>query len=132
VTVLIGHGGAHMRGLHAAGQPLPPPVTARGLIDTGTDITAVVPSIVQSLGLIASNTVQTQTPSGRIQVSLYQVSLSIVYTGPTRQPSFFRASLTVTDLPQNFPNEDVLLGMNVLNQLVFTLDGPTGQFHLTY
>src|SRR5947208_15497898 len=61
---------------------LPSLVPARGLIDTGADVTAVAPWVLQRLNVPVKYTVGTQTAAGPVQVNVYSVSLSI--TDPNR------------------------------------------------
>jgi hypothetical protein len=51
LEVLIGLDGNTTAALHVAGQSITPPVRARELLDTGTDVTAVAPWVYRQLGL---------------------------------------------------------------------------------
>jgi hypothetical protein len=51
LDVLIGLDGNSTAQLHACGQPIPRPVRARGVLDTGTDATAIAHWVFQQLGL---------------------------------------------------------------------------------
>src|SRR5262249_31921471 len=98
VPVLIGHDSARLQAFQVAGMPLPTPLHAQGLLDTGTDVTAVGPSLLNTLGLQAAGSVQTQTASGLVIVQFYKVSITLYNpTGPSRV-TFFRPVWTVTSL----------------------------------
>src|SRR5262245_30931850 len=51
VPVLVGVDGQQTIDLLAAGQPVPPPLLARGLLDTGSDVAAVAPWILRKLAI---------------------------------------------------------------------------------
>src|ERR1051326_3131676 len=59
VPVWIGLSGDATDALLAAGQPLVPPAAARGLLDTGSDVTAVAPWILQQLAVPVTSTSST-------------------------------------------------------------------------
>src|SRR5262249_14791807 len=80
--VLIGLNWTDTAHLVAAGLPVPAPVLARALVDTGSNVTCVATSIIRSLGLKHLGRQTTQTVSGSLLVRLFEVSLSI----PAAQP----------------------------------------------
>jgi hypothetical protein len=132
IDVLLGVSGAEAHKLIAAAQPVPRPVFARAVLDTGTDATAVSPRIVQALGLVSSGTAQTHTAAGPVNVPYYEVSLSLL---PSAQalPFFVDPRRLVTELAQPLPGSiEALIGLDVLLQLIFTLDGPARTFTLSY
>lgn len=52
VPAIVGLGHTDSTALVQIGQPIPPPRSARALVDTGCATTAVAPSIIGQLGLI--------------------------------------------------------------------------------
>lgn len=132
LDVLIGHDATHVQALQAAGQPLPTPVGGRGILDTGSDVTCVVPSVLSALGLQPANRVRTHTAGGPVAVNLYDVSLTLIDPAGGTRTSFFRPLWTVMELPRNLPTVDVLVGMDLLNELVVMIDGPGKQFTLSF
>jgi hypothetical protein len=132
LDVLIGLDGGRSQDLVALGQPLPRPVRARGVLDTGSDCTAVAPRVLQALGLSPSASVQTHTAGGLVQTHAYEVSLSVPpLVGAS--PMFTVPDLLVTELMHALPaGIEVLVGLDVLLQCVFTLYGPAGTFKLTF
>jgi hypothetical protein len=68
VPVLIGLDGQDTSDLVAAGKPIPLPVQARGLIDTGSGLTAVAPWVLQALGVKSRGQVSTLTAGGQTSV----------------------------------------------------------------
>jgi hypothetical protein len=121
-----------MQALHASGQSLPMPLKCRGLIDTGTDVTCIVPHIVTTLGLIPSNPITTQTAAGPVWVRFYEVSLTLYDQAAAPGSDLFRPVWTVTCLPQDLPSVDVLIGMDLLAQVILNVDGPGRRFTLSF
>jgi Aspartyl protease len=130
--LVVGLDGDKMTSLTLAGLPIPPPVRITGLIDTATDLTALSPQLIQRLALPVLGTVATLTASGPAHVRLYEVSLSI--TGPVAAagPIYVLSKLRVTELATAIPNADCLLGMDVLGQGLFILDGPAKRFTIGF
>jgi hypothetical protein len=130
LPIVIGLKGQTTASLVAAGQPVPPPLLRRGLIDTGTDVTCVTSSIVQLLGLSPVQTHVSHTVAGPIKVNLYEVSLGLPRMGNLPASLLVLEQLTVMELTQPPANLDVLLGLDVLAHLLIVLDGPRGEFTL--
>jgi hypothetical protein len=63
MTAFVGVSGARRAALLAAKQDIPTPVQIRALVDTGASGTCVDPSVLQSLGLTPTGSVQVNTPS---------------------------------------------------------------------
>jgi hypothetical protein len=88
--------------------------------------------IAQALGLISPGLAVTHTAAGRVQVPYHEVSLSLLPSSQS-SPFFTVPQLIVTELDQPLPNNiEVLVGLDILLQLVFTLDGPARTFTLSY
>ncbi len=132
LPVLIGPDADWMQALQAVGKPLPLPRQARALIDTGCDITAIVPSLITSLGLAAAGWVQTHTAGGGLDVQYYQVSLTLFDAASPGGITLFRPVWTVTRLHQDLADADVLLGMALISELVLMIDGPARRFTLSF
>jgi hypothetical protein len=86
LDVLIGLRTTDAHALLAAGQPIPPPLQARGLLDTASDKTAVSVALLQQLGIAPLGPVRTQTAGGIVKVQQYEVSLSIPNPTGARTP----------------------------------------------
>jgi hypothetical protein len=117
--------------LHAGGKPLPTSRAGKGLIDTGTDISAVSSSVLQQLGVPVHGQTQTHAIGGPTLVRLFKVSLLILDAGQPHVPWFTQANLLVMELPAVLP-VDVLIGMDVLLTCKLLLDGPVRQFTLEF
>ena len=132
VPVWIGLDGKSTAALRAAGQPIPPPVRARALLDTCSDLTAVAGWVLRKLATPPVNTATTLTAGGNVTVNLYEVSLSI--EGPGQSGTFLmtRSDLTVSELSVPLPDADVLIGLDLLLEGKLFLNGPSRQFTLDY
>jgi len=118
--------------LQLAGAPFPQPLTLLGLIDTGTDVTAIDPRRVQQLGLVLQARRLTQTAAGSVHVNLYKLSLTISGPKGAAGPMLVRPTLVVTELAAPLTNLDILVGRDVLDECLFQLDGPGKQFLLGF
>jgi hypothetical protein len=116
----------------AQGQPGSSALTIRALLDTGADATSVVPDVLNRLGLVSSGQVRMTTASGSVLVDRYEISLSIF--GPTEiaGPALVRPSWNVTSFSQVLPGIEALIGMDLIRQIVLTIDGPAGTFTLDF
>jgi hypothetical protein len=105
----------------------PPPVQCRGLIDTGTDITAVSLTVLQRLGVPRVIQTTTHGIGGSVSADLYEVSLHIFDPQQTTLPWLPHPSLLVMALPPGFPF-DALIGLDIIRTCKMIVDGPAGQF----
>jgi hypothetical protein len=118
--------------LVAASAPIPSLVPARGLVDTGSDLTAVAPWVLQRLKVPVVHVVTTQTAAGPVQVNVYSVSLSITDPNRAGSPMLTVPFLLVTELAVTVAAADVLVGLNLLLQYKFVLDGPSAEFSFEF
>jgi predicted aspartyl protease len=133
VPVLVGLNGEALNELLTSGKPLIPPVPTQGLLDTGTDITAVSPSVLQRLGILSHSAAETHTAGGRIKTRLYSVGLSITDQGSAASTPWLAVpDLVVMELPTSLPDVEVLIGLDVLLTGRLEIDGPAGQFTLVF
>ncbi|HKI36345.1 MAG TPA: aspartyl protease family protein [Gemmataceae bacterium] len=132
VPGLVGLNDQATAALVQAGQPIPRPVSVRALLDSAADLTAIAGPVARQLGLVRVKQVGTQTAGGSVQVNLYRISLSVY--GPTGVAGSLLVwpNLLVTELAVPLPNIDVLIGLDVLRQCLFVLNGPGDQFILGY
>jgi hypothetical protein len=121
---------ATMQAKLAAGAA-PSSIFARGLIDTGTDVTAVAPWIVQQLALPLQYTTTTQGITGSVPVRLYLVTLFILDVVQPGAPWLVQPDLLVMELPAGLTFE-VLIGMDILRSCKTLIDGPATRFTLDF
>lgn len=122
---------AAISSLTAAGQPVPNSIEAKGLIDTGTDVSAVAPSIIRQLGIRPSAQRKTHGIGGNVQVRIFKVGLYLFSSTQSHLPWFIQPTLQVIELPHPLPVE-VLIGMDVIRACNLHVDGPGGQFMLDF
>ena len=115
-----------------AGQAVPAPLMLQGVIDTGSDVTAVPSFVLQKLGISSAQKKKTQTASGSVSVNMVEISLSIVGPNQAVNPMFSDPALLAMELPQPIPDVDVIVGLDVLLQCQLFIDGPARQFTLTF
>jgi hypothetical protein len=132
LEVVIGLPFASIAALRSAGQPVPPFVRARALLDTACDVTAVAPWIVQQQNLPRKGGIGTQTAGGSVKVKTYEACLTISGPAGAAGPTYARPTLVVTQLAHTLPNLDVLVGLDILFELITNIDGPARRFSLTF
>jgi hypothetical protein len=130
VPVYVGRDAPVIAASVAAGLGPGPLVPAQGLLDTAADLTAIVPKVIQALGVGVAHTVLTSTAAGPVTVDVYAVSLSITDPTVPGAPTLTVPSLLATELAAPLPDADVLVGLNVLLQGKLMLDGPARRFSL--
>jgi hypothetical protein len=133
VPVWIGLDGQATAALRAAGLPIPAPVQARGLIDTGSDVTVVASWILRQLAVPLTSTTSTHTAAGQVNVKLYTVSLGITDPAqPPGSPWLTQPGLLTMAAPAVLPDIDVLIGLDILLDCKMLLDGPARRFTLEF
>jgi len=121
-----------MQHLRAAGQAIPPPVKACGLLDTGTNVTSVAAWVLHRLAVAINTSSSTHTAGGKVAVDLYEVGLTITDPGLLGSPWLTQPDVLVMELPVVLPDVDVLIGLDVLLSCRLLLDGPARQFTLDF
>jgi Aspartyl protease len=101
------------------------------LIDTGSDISAVAPTILQQLGAPAYGRGTTSGIGGSVSVRLFKVTILILDASQPQLPWLVRPDVMVMELPNGAPVE-VVLGMDVLLTCRTLLDGPALQLVLEF
>ena len=131
--VWIGLDGQTTAALRAAGLPIPAPVQAHGLIDTGSDVTVVASWVLRQLVVPVASTTSTHTAAGPFPVKLYVVSLGITDPAqPAGSPWLTQPGLLVMEAPTLLPDADVLIGLDVLLDCKMLLDGPARRLTLEF
>ena len=120
--------------LVAAGQTVPNPVPVRALIDTGASHTCVDPTVLQPLNLTPTGSVGVNTPTtGTVAATRDQYDVMLLIIHPRQLAPLIRPAMPVicTEL---FASQGihVLLGRDVLQECLLTVDGTTGSFILAY
>jgi hypothetical protein len=132
VPVMIGLNAGDLAKAQSSGTRFPPPTSGIAEVDTGSNVTAVSQTLIQPLGVSPTRTQKTQTISGQIPVNRFRVSLSIFDPTQPGVPMLTDADLEIMELPNPLPGVDALIGMDLLIQCKFTIDGPGGTFSFDF
>ncbi len=132
VPTWIGLSGTATSALVASGQPITPPVQARGLLDTGSDVTVVASSLLKRLAIPIATVTATHTVAGQVKVNLFEISLAITEPAQPGSPWLTEPDLLIMELTTVLPDVDVLIGLDVLLRNKLLLDGPGGLFKLEF
>lgn len=107
------------------GQPVPAPVPAAMMIDTGASNSVIQTGIAQQLGLQPVGTVGINTPSSEnVQCLQYLVRLLL--------PKGLVAVVLATEAPLNGQNIQGLIGRDLLQHGVLVYLGTENQFTLSF
>jgi predicted aspartyl protease len=140
-TVIIGSDGpaidlavvvsaSWQRRLSAREAAVPPPITIRALIDTGSDLSVVHPQILHQLGAQTTGSIRVRRPGaggGFSLASMSEVQLSIGGLSPGTPWIPTR----VVSLPPSTPTMLALIGRDVLEHCTLFYNGPRGELSLS-
>ena len=130
VDVLLSCGGDRMKQLLAQNDPVPAPIWARGLIDTGTNVSAVSLAILQQLDIPKGDAVQSVGIASEFATHYYEISLTIADKSASTGPTFAPPDVSVIHLEA--VGVDVLIGLDLLVSCRLVLDGPARLFTLEF
>ncbi len=110
-------------------QPVPPPVRAHVVIDTGATFCAFTPRVFQALGIEPYDVVPICTTStAHEERNQYWIDLSLEHSQGHRRFNDLQAiesNFTATGL-------DGILGRNFLRRVIFTYDGRMNRYVLEF
>jgi hypothetical protein len=130
IDVVIGVSQPRAAVLQSSGQPVPPPVVARLLVDTGASHTCLDHSVITQLGLTPTGTVPMHTPStGAIPENFSQYDVSIILVHNVTNRMFAAVPVMGSNFaPQGFQG---LLGRDILKDCLLIYTGPDNAFMLS-
>jgi hypothetical protein len=134
VDVQLSWSASQARSLRLAQQPVPPPLDARALLDTGAEITCVDTALVQQLGLPLAQVALANMPAvgGLTAGAQYHAGLTVVLpSGDPHQDLGFQ-TLLILELPLAGLGYQALLGRDVLDRCDFLYGGRRRRFTLAY
>lgn len=134
VDVRIGLSATQVRLLRTALRPIPAPIAARALLDTGAEMTGVDRTLVQALALPTRGSTLTNLPAhGGLTLSfIHDAALTIAHpTGSAGQDLVIR-SLAVLEIPLAPLGYEIVVGRDVLARCRLLYNGPRGRFRLAY
>mgnify|MGYP000683339402 CR=1 FL=1 len=132
IDVLISVSSARSAALAAAGGPIPPPMKARALIDTGASHTCVDPVVVSNLSLSATGVIPMITPSTGstpINCNQYDVQVSLVHADHTLVLDAVPVTESQLQQAQGF---EMLLGRDILSKCVLVYHGDINLYSLSF
>jgi predicted aspartyl protease len=125
VDVRVGVGTSVENALKKAGSPIPPMVSAKGMIDTGATSSVIQPSIVQSLGLQPVGIANISTPSSA-NVPCNQYLIRVFF------PNNVIAETIAIEAPMQGQQIQCLIGRDILSHGVLVYTGYMNQFTLSF
>lgn len=124
IPIHVGLPSAMVGGIRSQGETPPPPEEIAALIDTGASITAIRNVVAQRLGLIQTGSVTVGGVTGTSQQPVYSAFLALPDMGVEFDP------IQLAGTPSEFPGFDVLIGRNILCQMLLSYNGSKGIFSL--
>ena len=134
INVVVGVSGPRQQALTQAGQPIPPPVVAKLVVDTGASLTSIDTTILAQLALPPTGKVAIHTPSTQgkphpadqfdVSIVLYGVSTNILV--------YNVVALPVIDGSFKAQGIDGLLGRDILAASRLTYAGPDGMYLMSF
>jgi hypothetical protein len=134
VDVLLGWSAAGAQQQRVALRPVPPPLQARALLDTGAEITCVDGGLIQQLGLPFGGTVAANLPAhgGLTFAALHHASVTVLHPSGHSRDHLVVLNVTVLEISVSLLGYQVLLGRDVLARCGFLYHGPRNTFRLAY
>jgi hypothetical protein len=133
INVIVSPSAPRVAALTAAGQPVPPGIVAKLVVDTGASLTSVDSSILQQLGLTPRGQTLIHTPSTQGNphaANQYDVAVAIYGTPPT--VVYTNSALAVIDGDFKAQGIDGLLGRDVLAVGRLTYSGDLGWYGISF
>jgi predicted aspartyl protease len=126
--VLIAPPQALVQVLRANGQPVPQPVRAVAMVDTGASGTVLTPSVVAQLGLQPVGVSQMSTPSttAPVQTRLFNVDITFALNNVSV------TGVVATEAPLGGQHIQCLIGRDILQHGVLVYIGYLNQFTLSF
>ena len=127
VEVVVGASSLFAQVMARKGLPIPSPVKALAMVDTGASSTVIAPSVVQALGLQPVGVGQLATPLATVPLTVPQFNISLGFPGG----SFVQSAIAVEASLPSQPIQ-VLIGRDVLAHAVLTYIGYLNQFTISF
>jgi hypothetical protein len=137
VSVRIGFTAALERDIRRAGRPVLSPLTLFALLDTGAEVSMIeqgllTPFVREGMKLEAVVGINAPGLGGFTYCPQFMVRFQIVHPSASQRLDLTFAATELIERPLGAPAYQVLIGRDILSRCVFTLDGPAGEFTLTY
>jgi hypothetical protein len=134
VDVLIAVRPSRAGQLRRAGRPVPSPVEAVAMLDTGASFTLVDTPLLTALGLTtAVNSQQIVVGSGpSFSCDEFNVSFTIVHPKSGPRQNLVLPNVPVLSAAISNLGVGVVIGCDILRNCLLSYDGPGGRFVLAY
>jgi len=133
VLAFIGPSEERRKALTAAGQPLPPPVSIRALVDTGASNTCVDPTVLTDLGLSPTGRTTVLTAGGAPEDrDQYDVWLAIPGSDRTAPPLLIPTIAVIATPLLDLQGFHALIGRDILERCLLHYNGSLKTFTLAY
>ncbi len=117
----------------AAGLPVPQPISVRGLVDTGAEVTAIQHSLVEWMGISTLHFVEARSSvlgfDSRV-APVHQVQMTFGSLGASDPPKW--RTINALGVSVVSPGATVLIGRDLLATCRFTYDGRKRRLMISY
>jgi hypothetical protein len=135
IDAFVGVSEPRRAALKQAGQVIPANYPVRALIDTGASCSCVVPSVLlDALHLTPTGICKAHTPStGPDGTDFNQFDVDIIIPCPASGALFLKQTVAVCQCELLAAESiHVLIGMDILSNCLFSINGASGIFTLAY
>ena len=134
VEIEVGWAKARAQAARLAGQPIPPPLQLRALIDTGAATACLDSAYVRQLGLPLGGLALANVPAlgGAMFASEHDAHVTVLHPSGQHALNLVVTDLLVLDLDLGALGYQALLGRDVLAGCRMLYDGPADRFMLRY
>ncbi|MGH8524463.1 MAG: retropepsin-like aspartic protease, partial [Gammaproteobacteria bacterium] len=113
--------------IEARGEPLPAPIVAKAMIDTGASGTTITQAAAEKLRLRAMGTEKMYMPSSAEPVYAAKYCVDIIFPGDVRI-----SNIAAVEASFDGRHIDCLIGRDVLKYGLLVYSGHLGQFTLSF
>ncbi len=134
VDVQFGWSATAVKRLRARMSPIPQPVSARALLDTGAEVTCLDTSRVRILKVPVRGPTLANIPAagGLTLRPQHDTALTIVHPSGNAGDHLLISDLLIMEVPLAALGFQALLGRDVLARCRFIFNGPVDRFELAY
>lgn len=129
LSVVVSPTGQHLRGLELKGLSAPQPIVGFAIIDTGATVTAVDEGVCKRLGLQPTGMMKTAHAGGAEIRACYPIQVTFP-NAPL--PSFATPRAMSVNLQAGKSPYILLLGRDLLKNMVFVYNGFAGRFEIAF
>jgi hypothetical protein len=134
LNIEFGVSASAIQNLRASHRPIPQPVSAIAVVDSGAEVTCLDTSLVQKLGLsvVGFSTANVPAIGGVHFSAMHAVSLTIRHPSGHAGGNLVIPDLPVLEVPLGVLGYHSLIGRDVLAKCHFVYDGPGSWFEFSY